>query len=316
MIPVMLGVIFIVFTISYMTPGDPVLTILGVNYTPEAYAAKSAELGLDKPFIIQFLNYVWGVVTRFDLGKSYLTSMSVSSEVIHRFPVTFKIGILGVLCTLVLGVPIGILSATKQYSILDYVTTTFALIMAAIPSFCVAMLAILLFSLKLNWLPATGLDTPIAYLLPVLSNSLCGVAVLMRMTRTSMLEVVRQDYIRTARAKGVDEKTVITKHALRNALIPIVTVVGFQMTMIMSGSVVIETIFSIPGMGSYLLTGIVQRDYQVINGCVLLLSLTICVMNLLVDIAYAFIDPRIKAQYSSGKKRTIREKKTAGTEVG
>jgi peptide/nickel transport system permease protein len=303
MIPVLLGVLFIVFTISFLSPGDPVLMILGTDFTPEAYAAKTAELGLDKPFITQFINYLVNLTTKFDMGKSLLTNLSVSGEIANRLPVTLRLGILGVIGTLVLGIPFGLLSATKQYSILDYSTTTFALVLAAVPNFVVALLTILVFAVSLKWLPATGLGTWKSWILPVFSNSIAGVAVLMRMTRTSMLEVIRQDYIRTARAKGIPEGLVIRKHALKNALIPIVTVVGFQMTIILAGSVIVETIFAIPGIGTYMMSGIVGRDYNVINGCVLMMSWFICCMNLLVDVAYAFIDPRIKAQYISAQKK-------------
>ena len=171
------------------------------------------------------------------------------------------------------------------------------------PNFWLALVAILLFSLKLRWLPATGFGTVQQLILPVLTNALTSVAVVARMTRSSMLEVIRQDYIRTARAKGLREGTVIRRHALKNALIPVLTVVGMQMSMVMGGSVIVETIFSIPGLGAYMMAGINARDYPVINGCVVVLSLSICVMNLLVDIAYAYVDPRIRAQYERPKKK-------------
>ena len=217
--------------------------------------------------------------------------------------ITFEIGILGVLLTIILGVPFGVLSATKQYSVLDYSVTTLSTLFAAMPNFWLALVAILLFSLKLRWLPATGFGTVQQLILPVLTNALTSVAVVARMTRSSMLEVIRQDYIRTARAKGLREGTVIRRHALKNALIPVLTVVGMQMSMVMGGSVIVETIFSIPGLGAYMMAGITARDYPVINGCVVVLSLSICVMNLLVDIAYAYVDPRIRAQYERPKKK-------------
>ena len=171
------------------------------------------------------------------------------------------------------------------------------------PNFWLALLCILLFSLKLGWLPATGFGTWKQLVLPVVTNALTSVAVVARMARSSMLEVIRQDYIRTARAKGLREGTVIRRHALKNSLIPVLTVIGMQMSMVMGGSVIIETIFSIPGLGAYMMAGINARDYPVINGCVLVLSLSICVMNLLVDIAYAYVDPRIRSQYETRKKK-------------
>ncbi len=303
MIPVLLGVLLIVFAISYFSPGDPVLAILGANATPESYAAKAAELGLDKPFFHQFFNYVVNIVTKFDFGNSYISKVSVASELIKRFPISFKIGIIGVAATVIIGVPLGMISATKQYSALDYVASTLAIVCAAIPSFCVALYAILIFGVHLRWLPITGLGSTKAWILPIFANCVSGVAVVTRMTRTSMLEVVRQDYVRTARAKGLTEKQVIFRHALPNALIPVITVIGTQMSIIVAGSVIVETIFAIQGVGSYLLTGITGRDYNILNGCVLLLSTFVCVMNLITDIAYAFVDPRIKAQYTSGKKK-------------
>lgn len=317
MIPVMLGVLLIVFTISYFTPGDPVIAILGANVTPEAYAAKAAELGLDKPFFGQFFNYLKNIILHFDFGNSYLSKISVSSELVKRFPVSLKIGILGVLLTIIIGIPLGIISATKQYSALDYISSTLAIICAAIPNFCLALYAILIFCVKLKILPITGLATPAAWILPIVCNCISGVAVVTRMTRTSMLEVVRQDYIRTARAKGLTEKQVLFRHALPNALISVITVIGTQMSLIVAGSVIIEQIFAIKGVGSYLLSGIIGRDYNSLNGSVLLLSFFVCVMNLLTDIAYALVDPRIKAQYTGRKKKQTRsDRKTElGSEV-
>ncbi|MGI5971249.1 MAG: ABC transporter permease [Oscillospiraceae bacterium] len=311
MIPVILGVLFIVFTISYFTPGDPVVALLGSNYTQEAYDRKVIELGLDKPFVVQFISYVWGIVTRLDFGVSYSYGHLVGVEMSSRLGTTFTLGMLSVCVTILLGIPFGLLSATKQYSLLDYGVTSLSMIFAAMPGYWLALMCILLFALKLEWLPATGLGSWRHWVLPVLSNSLTSVAVVARMTRSSMLEVIRQDYIRTARAKGLKESKVISRHALKNALIPVITIVGMQMSMVMGGSVIIETIFTIPGLGTYLMSGISARDYPVINGCVLLLSLCICAMNLLVDVCYAYVDPRIKAQYESGKKRGQAKKEAA-----
>lgn len=303
MIPVVLGVLLIVFFISYITPGDPVKIILGSNYTEEAYIAKTHELGLDKPFIVQYINYVVNLVTKGSMGTSYTYGHSVAAQIWSRMGITLEIGLLGVLLTVIIGVPIGILSATKQYSVLDYSVTTLSTLFAAMPNFWLALLCILLFSLKLGWLPATGFGTWKQLVLPVVTNALTSVAVVARMARSSMLEVIRQDYIRTARSKGLKEGTIIRKHALNNSLIPVLTVVGMQMSMVMGGSVIIETIFSIPGLGAYMMAGINARDYPVINGCVVILSLSICIMNLLVDIAYAYVDPRIRSQYTKTKKK-------------
>lgn len=303
MIPIMLGVLFIVFSITHLTPGDPVVALLGSNYTQEQYDMKEAELGLDKPFMVQFVNYVKGVVTEFDLGTSYQTNRAVRDELFDRFPTTIMLGIIGVVITVLIGVPFGIISATKQYSALDYGVTTVALFFASMPNFWMALMMIILFSLQLKWFPATGLESWKSWVLPALALGLSPVATVTRMTRSSMLDVVRQDYIRTARSKGLPERTVIQKHALKNALIPVITVVGMQMSTIVAGSVIIENIFAIPGIGSLLMSAINNKNYPVIQGGVLLLSLSVCVMNLLVDLLYAFVDPRIRAQYTSGGKK-------------
>ena len=304
MIPVLLGVLFIVFTINHFGPGDPVASLLGGNYTQEQYDAKEAELGLDKPFLTQFVNYVVGIVTEFDLGTSYQSKRPVSTEILERFPTTLYLGLIGVALTVIVGVPFGIISATKQYSALDYIVTIVSLIFASIPSFWMAMMMQLGLSFKMGLLPATYDPSNLAsYVMPVLTLGLSPVATVTRMTRSSMLDVIRQDYIRTARAKGLSERDVIWKHALKNALIPVITVVGMQLGTIIAGSVVVEAIFSIPGLGSLLMDAINNRNYPVIQGCVLFMSIFISLMNLLVDLIYGFVDPRIKAQYGGGKKK-------------
>ena len=302
MIVVIAGVILIVFGICRMAPGDPVQSILGTGYTQEQYDTLEAALGLDKPVHIQLLNYYKGLITRFDLGISYRTRVSVTSEILARLPTTFLLGAMGLLITICVGIPFGVLSATKQYSFLDYLTTVISLIFSSMPNFWLALMLMLIFSANLGWLPASGLDSWKGWIMPAVSIGMGTVAIITRLTRSSMLEVIRQDYIRTARAKGLPEGKVIRKHALRNAIIPVITMIGVQLGMIVGGSVVVESIFSIPGIGTYLMTAINNRDYNAIQGCVVVLSLSICVMNLIVDIIYGFVDPRIKAQYSSGKK--------------
>ena len=304
MIPVLLGVMFIVFTINYFGPGDPVAALLGGNYTQEQYDAKEKELGLDQPYAVQFVNYIKGIVTELDLGTSYQTRRAVRDEILDRFPTTLLLGMLGVALTVVVGIPFGIISATKQYSILDYIVTIVSLIFASIPSFWMAMMFQLGLSYNLGWFPATyAAGSAVSMVMPVLTLGLSPVATVTRITRSSMLDVVRQDYIRTARAKGLSERQVIWKHALKNALIPVITVVGMQIGMIMAGSVVVEAIFNIPGLGSLMMTAINNKDYPVIQGSVLFISLFVSLMNLLVDLIYGFVDPRIKAQYGSRKKK-------------
>ena len=299
MIPVLIGILFIVFTLSHFMPGDPVQNKLGTNYTQEQYDAMEHELGLDQPFLKQFWDYLVGVVTRFDLGTSYKSYRAVNTMIFERLGTTLKLGIFSSIVTIVISMPLGIISARKQYTPLDYSVTTISLIFASVPGFWLAMMMMILFALKLGWLPSSGIGSWKNYVMPVLAQGLMPLASITRMTRSSMLEVIRQDYIRTARAKGLPENKVIHRHALRNALIPVITVVGMQMSMIFGGSVVIETIFSMPGLGTLLMSSINGRDYPAIMGIVFVLSLSVCVINLLVDLVYAAVDPRIKAQFSS-----------------
>ena len=311
MIPVLVGVLFIVFSINRLTPGDPVTAILGSNYTQEQYDMQEKAMGLDKPFLVQFANYVRNIVTRFDFGTSYQSRQNVGAEIAKRLPTTLSLGILGVLVTAVIGIPLGIVAATHQNSIFDYIVTVISMFFASMPNFWMALMMIIIFSLNLRWVPATGLATWKAWILPVLSLGLSPVASVTRMTRSSMLEVIRQDYIRTARAKGLEEGTVIRRHALKNALINVVTVIGMQMSMIMGGSVIVESIFAIPGLGTYMMQGINTKDYPVVQGCVLIIAMAVCVMNLLVDLVYGFIDPRVMAQYTAGSKKKERAGKPA-----
>jgi len=303
MIPVMLMVIVVVFTITYIAPGDPVIMLLGPdNNTPEAYAKKAAELGLDKNYFVkgyfvQLGTYIWNLVTKLDLGKSLQTNIPVARELAARLPITFTIGILGMLLMMAIGLPLGILSALKQYSALDITLTSISLILTAVPPFVLALLCALLFGRILQWLPLRGIEDWRSWILPVFCSAAGGIAMYTRMTRTTMLEVIRQDYIRTARAKGVSEGVVIRKHALKNCLIPLTTVIGTLLANMFSGSIIVETIFSINGMGIYLMSGIIYRDYPIINGSVVFISMLICIVNLLNDIAFAFIDPRIRAQF-------------------
>lgn len=295
-IPTMLAVVFIIFTINYLTPGDPVAVFYDFDYTEEQYAEKSAEWGLDQPFFTQFLNYIKNIVTKFDFGYSYYSGNSVMSELSNRFPVSLKLGLISVLLTVAIGVPFGIISATRQYSLLDYGVTFISLFFAAVPGFWLSMIMILIFSGRLGWLPSSGLTNWTCYVMPVIASSAQYIASVTRQTRSSMLEVIRQDYIRTARAKGVSERGVVWKHALRNALIPVVTLIGMQAGAVIAGSAIIEAVHSFPGMGSLMMTAINNKDYSTIQAVVLLLSGVVCLINLLVDTVYVVIDPRVKAQ--------------------
>lgn len=303
MIPVLLGVLIIVFSLSYLMPGDPVLNQLPDNYTQEQYDQVEHEMGLDQPYLVQLGQYIWGVVTRLDLGTSYMTNRAVSATISERVGVTIQLGVLSVCVTVVLGIPFGIISAIKQKTALDYTVSILAVVLASIPGFWLALMGIVVFSIKLNLLPASGLSTPLHYILPVAASGMMSLAGTTRMTRSSLLEVIRQDYIRTARAKGLREMAIIRKHALKNALIPVITMIGGQISMVIGGNVIIESIFNIPGIGSLMVTGINNRDYPTIMGITLVIAVFVCCMNLLVDLAYAAIDPRIKAQFAGGGKR-------------
>jgi len=296
LIPVMLGVSFVVFTIMFFTPGDPVRVMLGERAPEEEIEAMRERMGLNEPFVVQFGSFVFNAA-RGDLGRSLVTSRPVFDELYARFPATLQLAAAGVLVAVLMGIPIGIVSATKQYSMFDGMSMALALVGVSMPNFWQGMMMILLFSIVLGVLPSSGYGTFMHLILPALTIGTSSAAIITRMTRSSMLEVVRQDYIRTARAKGLSERVVINQHALKNALIPIVTIIGLQFGYLLGGAVLTETIFSWPGVGRFMVDAIRQRDYPVVQGGVLLLALTFSVVNLLVDILYAYIDPRIKAQY-------------------
>lgn len=312
MIPVILGVILIVFCISYFAPGDPIVTMLGTSgYTEEKYLALQHEFGLDQPFFIQYLTYIRDVFTRGDFGISYAYRNSISTAIVQAAPYSLKLGFLSIILMVAIALPAGIISAVKQYSAADNVITVVSMFFAGMPNFWFAVLLVLFFSVNLNWLPASYMASSASWkswVMPVVSLSLTSMASVLRMTRSSVLEVIRQDYIRTARAKGIAEGKVITRHVLKNALIPVLTVVGMQLGSIIGGSVVVETIFNMPGIGNYMMSAISNRDYPAINGCVLVLSVSICIVNLIVDVLYAYVDPRIKAQYESQQKSWFKKK--------
>lgn len=314
-IPVMLGVIFIVFTINRLSPGDPVAAELGGTYTQEQYDAKEAELGLDRPFFVQFADYINKLVTKGDMGKSYHTGLPVSRSIIERLPVTFKLALISIIIAVGFGVPFGVISATRQNSLLDRGVTFFSLVFAAMPGFWLALMLMIAFSINIKLFPASGTETWKSWVLPALASGTSFIASITRMTRSSMLDVVRQDYITTARSKGQKEGVVIRKHALRNALIPVITTVGTQLGILVSGSVVVETIFNMNGLGSLMMTAINNKDYPVIEGVVLVLAALICIINLITDLVYGFVDPRIMAQYTSGKKKKVKATAKGGAEA-
>ena len=297
LVPVLLGVIFVIFVILNITPGCPATLRLGEVAGPEAIEALREEMGLNNPFLVRFFDYVFGVV-RLDFGTSWATSRPVFAEVAARFPTTMQLAIMGVILALLIGIPLGILSATKQYSIFDAGATFLALIGVSIPNFWLGMMLVMFFALDLGWFPSFGWGTPMHWVLPTIAVGTNSAALIMRMTRSSMLECIRSDYIRTARAKGQKESVVIFRHALRNALIPVATVAGLSFGFMLSGAVLTETIFAINGLGRFMVDAINQRDLPIVQGGVLLIATAFTVVNLAVDVLYAFLDPRIRTQYS------------------
>lgn len=310
MIPVLLGVSLIVFTLMYITPGDPAKVILGDMATPDDIAALRDELGLDDPFWTRYVNYIKGIVLHGDLGDSYATRKPVLGELLSRFPVTLRLASSGVLVALIIGIPAGIIASTKQYSVFDNIATVLALLGNSMPAFWMGLLLIIAFSVKLGWFPSSGYRSLSQMVLPAITLGSSSAAVIMRMSRSSMLEIIRQDYIRTARAKGQKESVVIYYHALKNALIPIITAVGLQFGMLLGGSILTETIFSIPGVGKLMVDSIKKRDHPMVLGGVLFLAAVFSFVNLLVDLLYAFADPRIKSQYSRGSKKKVKKEES------
>lgn len=297
LIPVLIGVSFIVFSMMHFAPGDPARTMLGETATQDQIDQLRDELGLNDPFLIQYGRYITNVVVNQDLGRSYVSKRPVANEILTRYPNTLKLAGLGIGLAMLIGIPVGIISATKQYSWLDNITMFFALVGVSMPVFWQGILLILLFSVTLRWLPSSGFDTWQQMIMPAFALGTGSMAVIARMTRSSMLEVYRQDYIRTARSKGLGEWLVINRHALRNALIPVVTVIGLQFGFLLGGAVLTESIFSINGVGRLMVESIQRRDMMIVQGGVLVFAFTFSVINLGVDILYAFLDPRIRAQY-------------------
>ena len=309
MIPVLLGVLFLVFTINHFTPGDPVVNLLGSNYTQEQYDRKEAELGLDKPFLVQYCTYVWGIATRFDLGTSYTSKRAVSDEIIERLPNTLKIGIWGVLSSIFIAIPLGVKAARKQYSFTDYFTTVVSMVCISMPTFFLATLLKYVFSIKLGWFDLTGmqgrdylylsefgkfLDMAKHFVLPAVTLTVISIGSLMRYTRTNMLEVLSADYIRTARAKGVPEKQVINRHAFRNTLIPLVTTLGGSLPGLFSGALITETLFGIRGIGYASYTSMTQADIPFVMFYLAFISILTLLGNLISDLLYAAVDPRVR----------------------
>ena len=305
MLPTLVIVTFLVFLLLFLSPGDPVLLLVPIDevgqMTDEEMDQLRHKLGLDRPIYVQYADWLTNVL-RGDLGRSIHQRRPVSELLATRFPVTLELALLSVLTATVVAVPIGIYTAVRPGSIGDFVGNIVALMGVSAPNFWVALLLIVLFAVHLGWLPAGGFtritEDPVKHIermiLPVITLSTALMAVTMRLTRSSMLEVLNEDYVRTARSKGLAQRRIVFVHALKNALIPVVTTVGIQIGRILGGTIVIEIIFSFPGMGKLLLDAIFGRDFPIVQGSVLLITLTFMGINLFVDLTYAVIDPRIR----------------------
>lgn len=306
MIPIILGVAILVFTMMTFCPGDPAEIILGTTATEADLTAKRVELGLDQPYIVRLAGYLSDVFLHFDLGKSWITGIDIGSAIAERMPRTLVLALVTLVIAFGLGIPLGVVAATHQNRWQDHLSMILALIGVAVPNFWLALLLIILFSVKLGWLPAMGVGGIEYYILPAISNCAGALANCARQTRSSMLDVIRADYITTARAKGVPERAVISRHALKNALIPIITMMGTSFGRLLGGAMIIETIFSLPGMGSYIIGAVNNRDYPIVQGGSIVLAIAFSLAMLLIDLLYAAVDPRIKAQYSARKGKKVK----------
>ena len=322
-VPTLLGMTVVIFLMLSVTPGDPAELLLGERATKESLDAMREYLGLKKPLYVQYGLFLKRVV-KLDLGETIWSREKVSTEIMERFPATIELALAAMLISSLLGITLGIISATKQYSWFDYTSMLGSLVGVSMPVFWLGLMLMLLFSLFLGWFPMSGRlgmeidltvitnfyildamltgnwealkDVLLHLALPAMALSTIPLAIVARMTRSSMLEILRQDYIKTARAKGLSETKVVLKHALRNGLIPVVTVVGLQFGILMGGAILTETVFAWPGVGKWLYDGVVKRDYMVIQGGTLMIATTFVMVNLLVDILYAIINPRISVK--------------------
>lgn len=322
-IPILFGISLVVFVMLHTAGGDPAVLKLGQNATPEAVARLRHEMGLDRPLLVQYADFLWHALQG-DLGRSYRSNAPVIDDIVTRFPATVELAITAMVIALVIGLGAGTLAGTRQHSLFDYSSTLLALLGVSIPTFWLGLVLMLVFGLWLEWLPLSGrvnprlgvdpsahflvlnaalrgdwvvfIDAIKHLILPAITLAGWPAAIVARMMRASLIEVMEQDYIRTARAKGLPERFVVLSHAYRNALIPVVTVIGLELGALLGGAVVTETVFAWPGIGRRTIEAILQRDYQVALGIVLLLGVIFVALNLLTDLLYALLDPRIRYQ--------------------
>ena len=288
-----------IFTILEMTPGDPAKMVLGDGASLEQFQAFNEKFGLGKPFLYRFFNYILGLFAHFDFGTSWLTSRPVLETLKARVPITLIIALSSIAFASTIGVSLGVVSAVKQYSKLDYIARLTAMILAAIPVFWLGMMLALLFAMKLGWLPSSGTGNWRYFVLPTITLGLPYSARILRSTRTYMLEAIRQDYVRTARAKGIPERVIIWKHAFLNACLPVINTIGVYMGGLLGGAVVTETVFGCNGLGSFIVNSVKRKDIPAVTGGTIFLAIIFALILLTVDILHAFVDPRIKARYST-----------------
>ncbi|MFH2012052.1 MAG: nickel ABC transporter permease [Pseudomonadota bacterium] len=293
LLPVVFGVLTLVFLLIHLIPGDPVDLMLGENAQPADKETLRKELMLDEPLGKQYLLFLGGVI-KGNLGNSFHSKEPVIELILKRYPATIKLTIAAMIMALLISLPTGIYSALKQYSLLDNCSMFFALLGVSMPNFWLGPMLMIVFSVNLGWFPISGDESLSSIILPAITLGAGMAAILSRMVRASMLEVINQEYITTARAKGLSEARITIKHALKNALVPVITIVGLQFGALLAGAIITETIFSWPGIGRLLIQAINTRDYPLIQGCVLLISISYVLINLITDIAYSYIDPRIK----------------------
>lgn len=293
-VPVIFSVVTLVFLLIHFIPGDSVIALLPPNSTPEQYIELRHELGLDKPLAAQYTDY-WKALLRGDLGESPITKRKVSERIADRYPVTIELAMASLLVAVLIALPLGVTSAVKRGSLIDGVASVVALIGVSLPNFALGPMMILLFSVQLGWLPVSGRGGLDHLVLPAITLGAALAAIITRMVRSSVLEELGEDYVRTARAKGLSERKVVYKHVLKNGLIPVVTILGLQFGTLLAGAVVTETIFNWPGIGTLLIDdGIRVRDYKLIQGCILVISLSYIFVNTATDFVYRLLDPRIK----------------------
>lgn len=293
LIPVLIGVTLFIYVILSLAAGDPARLILGQEATVEEVEAKRIEMGLDKPILVQYVNYMKNLLQG-DFGTSWYNDYDVLEEFLGRVPNTLTLGIMAMSISALLGIPLGVIAAVKQNGVLDYTSLVFALVFDSAPTFWLGLMAQVWLCLNLGVFPATGADSLKHFILPALTLAAAALADNVRLTRTSMLEVIKQDYVRTARAKGCTERRVIVKHVLRNGLLPVITALGASFATLIGGATVTESVFAIPGTATLLINAVKLRDIPVVMGIIVIIACSVGVVNLLVDILYTVIDPRVK----------------------